>query len=120
MSTTQQPETTVDIKLTDKAVEQVLGFMEQQGVSPETGGLRVAVLPGGCSGFRYGLEISEEPQEDDIIVEHGGLRLFIDTFSGQYIQGAEIDYVETMQASGFKFNNPNAGGGCGCGESFSA
>ena len=120
MSTTQRPGTTVEINLTDKAVEQVRSFMEQQEVDPDTAGLRIAVLPGGCSGFQYGLEIQEQPQEDDIIVEQGGLRLFIDAFSGQYIQGAELDYVETMQASGFKFNNPNASGGCGCGESFSA
>jgi len=120
MSTTQRPEVTIDLTVTDKALAQVRSFMEQQDVSSEAAGLRVAVLPGGCSGFRYGLEIIDEPQGDDIVIERDGLKIYIDMFSGQYLEGAELDYVETMQASGFKFNNPNASGGCGCGESFSA
>jgi iron-sulfur cluster assembly protein len=120
MSTTQRPETTVDLAVTEKAIAQVRSFMEQQDTRSEAAGLRVAVLPGGCSGFQYGLEIIDEPQDDDIVIERDGLRIYIDVFSGQYLQGAELDYVETMQASGFKFNNPNATGGCGCGESFSA
>lgn len=120
MSTTQRPETTVDIKLTDKAIEQIRDFIEQSEAPAETAGLRVAVMPGGCSGFRYALNIEDGPQEEDIVVERSGLSIFMDIFSAQYLSGAELDYVETMQASGFKFSNPNASGGCGCGESFSA
>ena len=120
MSTAQRPETTVKITLTEKALEQVRSFIEQEEVPPETAGLRVSVMPGGCSGFKYGLNIEERPLDDDIVVEQDGLRVFVDAFSGQYLQGTEIDYVSTMQASGFTFSNPNATGGCGCGESFSA
>ena len=120
MSTTQRPEATVDIRLTDSAREQVQEFIKQEKVPEETAGLRVSVMPGGCSGFRYGLNIEERPLDDDLVVSQGGLRIFVDAFSAQYLNGTEIDYVSTMQASGFTFNNPNSTGGCGCGESFSA
>lgn len=91
--------------------------MEENGVGPEAG-LRVGVLPGGCSGFQYGLNIEDEPAEDDVVLEANGLKLFVDPFSLQYLSGVEIDYVSTFQGSGFAFNNPNASGGCGCGSSF--
>jgi iron-sulfur cluster assembly accessory protein len=66
------------------------------------------VLPGGCSGFQYGLNIEDEAQDDDDILESNGVRLFVDPFSGQYLDGVEIDYVTTMMGSGFTFKNPNA------------
>jgi iron-sulfur cluster assembly accessory protein len=105
------------ITVTPNAVAEVRKFIEEQGAL-ESAGLRVAVLPGGCSGFQYGLNIEDEPQDDDEIVELGGLKLFIDPFSEQYLNGVEIDYVTTMMGSGFTFKNPNAAGGCGCGSSF--
>jgi iron-sulfur cluster assembly accessory protein len=105
------------ISVTDTAVAEVRRYMEEQGTASEAG-LRVGVLPGGCSGFQYGLNIEDEPQEDDLVVEVNGLRLFVDPFSMQYLGGVEIDYVTTFQGSGFTFNNPNASGGCGCGSSF--
>jgi iron-sulfur cluster assembly accessory protein len=105
------------ITVTPNAVAEVQKFMEEQGAA-DTAGLRVAVLPGGCSGFQYGLNIEDEAQDDDEIVEKGGVRLFVDPFSGQYLDGVEIDYVTTMMGSGFTFKNPNATGGCGCGSSF--
>jgi iron-sulfur cluster assembly accessory protein len=105
------------ITVTPNAAEEVKKFMEEQGAA-DTAGLRVAVLPGGCSGFQYGLNIEDEPQDDDDIVDLSGLRLFVDPFSGQYLEGVEIDYVTTMMGSGFTFKNPNASGGCGCGSSF--
>jgi iron-sulfur cluster assembly accessory protein len=120
MSTTQRPEATVDIKVTAAAIEQVKEFIKQEQVPEDTAGLRVSVMPGGCSGFKYGLNIEERPLDDDLIVNQSGLRIFVDAFSAQYLKGTEIDYVSTMQASGFTFSNPNATGGCGCGESFSA
>jgi len=120
MSTTQRPEATVDISLTPQAVEKVKQFIEQGEFPAETCGLRVSVLPGGCSGFRYDLRVDDQPMADDLVKEQDGIRIFIDPFSGQYLQGTQIDYVSSMQASGFAFNNPNATGGCGCGESFSA
>ena len=116
MSTTQQP--TVTVILTDRASEQVKQFMSQEQVAPETAGLRVAVLPGGCSGFKYGLNIEERPFDDDIIVDVAGVRVFVDAFSAQYLQGTTIDYVSSMQGAGFTFTNPNSTGGCGCGSSF--
>jgi iron-sulfur cluster assembly protein len=118
MTTTQRPEATVSIQLTDDAVEQVNGFMEQENVPAETAGLRVAVLPGGCSGFKYGLNIEERPLDDDMILDVKGLRVFVDAFSAQYLNGTKIDYVSGMQGSGFAFENPNSTGGCGCGSSF--
>src|SRR5437763_16931615 len=119
MSTTQQP--TVTITVTPVAGAEVKRFMEQEGVSAEQGGLRVSVQPGGCSGFKYGLLIEDEPAEDDLVVDQGGgWKVFVDPFSAQYINGVIIDYVSSMQGSGFTFKNPNSTGGCGCGSSFSA
>jgi iron-sulfur cluster assembly accessory protein len=107
------------ITVTPSAVAEVQKFMEEQGAA-NTAGLRVAVLPGGCSGFQYGLNIEDEPQNDDDVVDLNGIRLFVDPFSGQYLDGVEIDYVTTMMGAGFTFKNPNASGGCGCGSSFNA
>lgn len=107
------------ISLSELAAGEVRRYIEEQGAS-EQAGLRVGVLPGGCSGFQYGLNIEDEAGEDDMIFEVQGIRLFVDPFSLQYLQGTEIDYVSTFQGSGFTFNNPNATGGCGCGSSFTA
>ena len=107
------------VTVTPTAVAEVRKYIEENGAT-ETAGLRVGVLPGGCSGFQYGLNIEDEPAEDDLVVETNGLKLFVDPFSMQYLGGVEIDYVSTFQGSGFTFNNPNATGGCGCGSSFTA
>ena len=106
--------------LTDKAVAEVRKFMDAEKVSAESGGLRVSVLPGGCSGFKYSLNIEERALEDDAVMEINGVRVFVDAFSMQYLNGVSIDYVTAMQGSGFSFHNPNATGGCGCGTSFTA
>jgi iron-sulfur cluster assembly accessory protein len=108
----------MQIQLSETALSKVTGFMEEHGA--ETGaGLRVAVLPGGCSGFQYGLNIEDTPEADDEVLDlAGGIRVFIDPFSAQYLEGVEIDYVTTMMGSGFTFRNPTAAGGCGCGSSF--
>jgi iron-sulfur cluster assembly protein len=107
------------VLLSELAATEVRRYIEEQGAT-EQAGLRVGVLPGGCSGFQYGLNIEDEAGEDDMIFESQGIRLFVDPFSLQYLQGTEIDYVSTFQGSGFTFNNPNATGGCGCGSSFTA
>ena len=107
------------IAITPTAVAEVRRYMEEQETA-ESAGLRIGVLPGGCSGFQYGLNIEDEPSEDDMILDIDGMRVFVDAFSLQYLQGVEIDYVTTFQGSGFVFNNPNATGGCGCGSSFTA
>ena len=108
------------LTLTDNAVVEVRKFMEAEQVPAESGGLRVSVLPGGCSGFKYSLNIEERAVEDDAVLEVNGVRVFVDAFSMQYLNGVSIDYVTAMQGSGFSFHNPNATGGCGCGTSFTA
>lgn len=112
--------TGIQVNLTDTAAAEVRKFMSAEQVDPATAGLRVGVLPGGCSGFKYSLNIEEAAQDDDIILDLSGLRVFVDGFSLQYLNGVTIDYVSSMQGAGFTFNNPNATGGCGCGSSFTA
>ena len=108
----------MQVQLSETAISKVQGFMEEHGAG-EGAGLRVAVLPGGCSGFQYGLNIEDQPDEDDEILDlMPGIRVFVDPFSAQYLEGVEIDYVTTMMGSGFTFKNPVAAGGCGCGSSF--
>lgn len=120
MTTVQRPEMTVNLSLTDEAAAQVRNFMDAEQVSAETSGLRVSVMPGGCAGFKYGLNIEEQPLDDDIIVEKDGLKFYIDAFSAQYLEGTRIDYVSNVNGNGFTFNNPSATGACGCGSSFSS
>jgi iron-sulfur cluster assembly protein len=118
MSVSSQPE--IDLVVTSNAGVEVKKFMDVEGVTAEQGGLRVSVQPGGCSGFKYGLLIEDQPAEDDLVISQEGFNVFVDPFSAQYISGVTIDYVSSMQGSGFTFKNPNATGGCGCGSSFSA
>ena len=118
MSVSSQPE--LALTVTPVAGVEVKKFMDAEGVAYDAGGLRVSVQPGGCSGFKYGLLIEDAPAEDDLVLDQGEFRVFVDPFSAQYISGVVIDYVTSMQGSGFTFKNPNATGGCGCGSSFSA
>ncbi|MEP7343957.1 MAG: iron-sulfur cluster assembly accessory protein [Gemmatimonadaceae bacterium] len=118
MSTLQQPE--VIVTVTPAASAEVKKFMDAEGVPAEVGGLRVSVQPGGCSGFKYGLLIEDSAADDDLVVQTEGFRMFVDPFSAQYLNQVTIDYVTSMQGSGFTFKNPNSTGGCGCGSSFSA
>jgi len=118
MSTMNAPE--VAVTITSSAAVEVHKFMVAESVAPEVGGLRVSVQPGGCSGFKYQLLIEDKPAEDDTILAQEGFNVFVDPFSMQYLNGVIIDYVTSMQGSGFTFKNPNSTGGCGCGSSFSA
>jgi len=122
MSTVDEQTNTsgIQVALTPRAIEEVLKFMEVEQVQPDAGGLRVSVLPGGCSGFKYSLNIEERPLEDDHVLPMDRIRVFVDGFSLQYLNGVTVDYVTSMQGSGFTFTNPNATGGCGCGSSFNA
>ncbi len=104
--------------LTPAAVTEVKKFIAAEQVPEETAGLRVSVLPGGCSGFKYSLNIEEASLDDDMVQDVNGVRVFVDGFSAQYLSGVVVDYVTSMQGSGFTFTNPNASGGCGCGSSF--
>jgi len=120
-NTEQQAESTgIALQLTDKAATEVTKFIAAENVAAESAGLRVSVLPGGCSGFKYSLNIEERALEDDMVLEINSVRVFVDGFSAQYLNGVIIDYTSSMQGSGFTFSNPNATGGCGCGSSFTA
>ncbi|HXV62929.1 MAG TPA: iron-sulfur cluster insertion protein ErpA [Vicinamibacteria bacterium] len=104
------------VTLTELAATKVHEFLEQNG-RPEAG-LRVRVVGGGCSGFQYQLALDEAASEGDEVFEQNGVRLFVDPRSYLYLDGTQIDYVEDIMGSGFRFSNPNATGSCGCGESF--
>src|SRR5258708_24514999 len=110
MATTQRT-SPITLTVTEQAAVEVRKFMAEEKVSAETAGLRIAVLPGGCSGFKYSLNIEERPLEDDLVLESAGVRLFVDGFSAQYLNGVRLDYKSNFQESGFAFDNPNASGG---------
>ena len=97
-----------------KKVQQLLAAESKEGY-----GLRVAVQGGGCSGFQYGLTWEKESKDNDEVLEFGGLNVFVDAMSNLYVQDVQIDYVDGLQGSGFKIENPAATGTCGCGHSFS-
>ncbi len=105
------------ISLTPVAVSKVKEIMSSQ--NPVPGGLRVAVVGGGCSGFQYHMAFENAGNGMDNTYEFGDLKVFIDQMSEMYLGGVEIDYVETLEGAGFKFNNPNVKSTCGCGSSFS-
>jgi iron-sulfur cluster assembly protein len=110
-------QSTFRFTITDRAVQEVKKFMAEQDVPP-TAGLRVRVIPGGCSGFQYSMNIEEGADPSDEIVEADGIRVFIDPMSKRFLAGVQLDYVTSMMGSGFTFENPNATGSCGCGSSF--
>ena len=85
--------------------------------NPDTG-LRVYVYSGGCSGFRYGMMLEDQPTPEDVTVESRGIKVYVDQQSTQLLAGSEIDYLDTLMGAGFTVNNPNAVSGCGCGSSF--
>ena len=119
MATTTVP--TMTLNVTETAASEIKKFMTSEEGLPETAGLRVRVVPGGCSGFQYSLNIEEDSRQGDhVMMGAPGVRLFVDMFSAQYLNGVEIDYVTNMMGSGFTFTNPNATGSCGCGSSFTA
>lgn len=105
------------VTLTVAAIDKVKEIMAQRG---EEGGLRIAVIGGGCSGFQYQMSLDAEANADDKVIEQDGLRVFIDARSLLYLDGTCVDYVDGLSGAGFKFDNPNSRGTCGCGESFNA
>ena len=106
------------VTLTETAIEEVKKFIDAENAGPEAG-LRIRVVPGGCSGFSYSMQIEDGPRPGDEILNNEGLKVFIDMFSRQYLEGVQVDYVSSVMGSGFTFNNPNSTGSCGCGSSFS-
>jgi iron-sulfur cluster assembly accessory protein len=120
MAATETQLPTMTLNVTEQAAGEIKKFMSSEEGLPQTAGLRVRVVPGGCSGFQYSLNIEEESRPNDHVFEAHGVRMFVDMFSAQYLNGVEIDYVTNVMGSGFTFKNPNATGGCGCGTSFTA
>jgi iron-sulfur cluster assembly protein len=104
------------INLTPVAASKVKEIMSAQ--NPQPAGLRVAVVGGGCSGFQYHMAFENQSNGTDLSFDFDGLKVFVDQMSMMYLNGIEIDYVETIEGSGFKFNNPNVRSTCGCGSSF--
>lgn len=106
------------ISLTTKAAEKVKEIREAEDLGSQ--GLRLRVVGGGCSGFQYDLYFDDEvnPMDEEEVSE--GIKLYIDMISYQYLDGTQIDYVESLHGTGFKFLNPKAKSTCGCGSSFSA
>ena len=106
------------IRLTETAVGKVQEILSSQ--EPKPAGLRISVVGGGCSGFSYSMQFETSPGMLDKTYDFSGLKVFVDQASLLYLDGAEVDYVESLEGSGFKFNNPNTKSTCGCGSSFSA
>lgn len=104
------------ITLTENAVNKVKVILQQRGETES--GLRISVMGGGCSGFQYHMAFDKSARSDDRLIEYDGLKVFVDQKSLLYLMGTQVDYVEGLNGSGFKFNNPAARGTCGCGESF--
>jgi iron-sulfur cluster assembly accessory protein len=106
------------VQLTETAIVKVKEILDTQ--EPKPNGLRISVVGGGCSGFSYSMAFENAPGMLDKTYKFDGLNVFVDQASMLYLDGAEVDYVETLEGSGFKFNNPNVKSTCGCGSSFSA
>ncbi|MBA3972983.1 MAG: iron-sulfur cluster assembly accessory protein [Candidatus Solibacter sp.] len=105
------------INVTDKAVEKIRAAFAKQGVS---GGLRLGVLGGGCSGLSYQFKFDTRPRPTDLIFDFSGVQVFVDPKSMVFLDGMTLDYKESIMQSGFAFENPHATKSCGCGTSFSA
>jgi iron-sulfur cluster insertion protein len=105
------------ISITEKAATKVLEIAKDEGLGQQ--GLRLRIIGGGCAGFSYDLYFEDTPTPMDELFEAKGVKMYIDPLSYQYLDGTEIDYVEGLHGSGFKFNNPNVTSTCGCGSSFS-
>jgi len=123
LNTNPQPETqplttpeTPLVVLSDAAAGKLADLVAAEN-NPAIG-LRVYVYSGGCSGFRYGMMLEDQPSGEDVTVESKGIKVYVDQQSTQYIAGSEIDYLDTLMGAGFTVNNPNAVSACGCGSSF--
>ena len=116
VATVEEPLTTL-VTLTPSAATKIKQLMAEQPDS-EVGVLRVAIQGGGCSGFQYELGFDRGPQDGDNQIEMHGVKVVVDPFSAPYLRGATVDFVDGIQKSEFKIDNPNAASSCGCGHSF--
>lgn len=110
------PEITPLVTLSDAAAARLTELTKDEA-DPNVG-LRVYVYSGGCSGYRYGMMLEDQPTAEDVRVQSQGINVYVDMQSTKLLQGSEIDYVDTLMGAGFTVNNPNAVSGCGCGSSF--
>ena len=106
------------INLTDSAIKAVDRFIK--GSDSEVAGLRIMITGGGCSGFQYGLRLEETAGDDDEVLAFGDVNVLVDPMSKPLLAGVTVDFVDSIEGSGFKFENPNASSSCACGSSFSA
>ena len=106
----------VSLSITETAATKVREMAEKS--SKQGYGLRIMVVPGGCSGFQYEMDFENSAKEDDVVTEVSGVKFFVDKWSLKMLSGAKVDYVESFQGAGFKIDNPNARHSCGCGNSF--
>jgi iron-sulfur cluster assembly protein len=118
----QQPQRLIDIQapplvVLSEAAAAKLTELTAGEANAQTG-LRVYVYSGGCSGYRYGMMLEDQPTPEDVTVESRGIKVYVDQQSTQLLSGSEIDYLDTLMGAGFTVNNPNAVSGCGCGSSF--
>jgi iron-sulfur cluster assembly accessory protein len=104
------------VTLTDAAAAKAKALLDQEGRDDLA--LRIAVQPGGCAGLRYNLFFDDRALDGDLSAEFGGVTLTVDRMSAPYVQGATIDFVDTIEKQGFTIDNPNATGSCACGDSF--
>jgi len=107
----------VMINLTESATNAVKKFID--GSEKPVEGLRISVQGGGCSGFQYGLALEEQVSDSDVVMDYAGLKVLIDPDSAALLEGVTVDFVDSINGAGFKFENPNATASCGCGNSFS-
>jgi len=118
MSTTAEESEQPEIEVSEAASNKALALLEEESLDTDTAGLRLFVQQGGCAGLSYGMRFDTNPDEDDMIYEHHGLRVFVDPASIQYIAGSVVEYETGLQGAGFDVENPNVVSECGCGESF--
>ena len=111
------PTSTTPVTLTPAAIVKVREIMATQ--DPIPAGLRIGVVGGGCSGFQYSMSFENQAGMMDKVLNFEGLKVFVDATSAMYLNGCVVDYVETLEAAGFKFENPTVKSTCGCGSSFS-
>jgi iron-sulfur cluster assembly protein len=108
------------VHITERAAKKILALLAKEGVSPETGGLRLGVQGGGCSGLSYAMRLETKSRDRDKVFEEFGARIFVDPKSILYLNGTTLEYEDTLMRQGFVFQNPNATRSCGCGSSFTA
>ncbi len=116
MSVQDETTTTHGVIMTEAAAAKAKALLEQEGRDDLA--LRIAVQPGGCAGLRYQLFFDDRSLDGDLVKDFSGINLAVDRMSAPYVEGASIDFVDTIEKQGFTIDNPNAGGSCACGDSF--